>query len=135
MAGEYNSLMKEVNARLLLPQKLREPTTNESWKLYQQMVTETLAISFEVDNVSDKVFSMGLTAGPTNKDEVLEAFSAMTIIGATVFGKGDNAIAISSVCADAVKSKEHSSEKMYAGKKVYCGYIDGVYMAGISEPK
>lgn len=135
LAADYNAKMKEVNAKLQLPPNLREPKDNGEWKLYQQLVTETTAITFEAEDLTNKAFSMGLVVGATTKEEVVDAFLAMTMVSATVFGKGENANAISSVCAAALKTSDKHAEKTYAGYTVYCSYLDGAYMAGISVPR
>lgn len=135
----YNSLMKQVDANLLLPpeKRLTPAARNETFHVLERKLTPSVAVNFEVDNATGRPFSMNMVGYMDEPGKVGPLLAVMSGVAATTLGKGEeNAGSILRACTAAAKSKTNNSQTRVRGFTAYCSVIQGVWIAGINvNPK
>lgn len=91
----------------------------------------TVQLSIEIDNQSNRAFSLSMIGGPTNPQDQNDNVIAMIAIASTVYGKKENADAIGDACNGA---REEPKKVRIGSFDVYCGYAMGALVTGISVP-
>ena len=137
LAVKYNAILLGVAPELMIPSEsnLNVTARNDRYYLIQEMVHEGVAITFEVDNVTDKPFSMGVVTATESEKQITNTMVALAGVGAAVFGQNEDAGAVARACTEAAKSEGKHHEMMVKGKQVWCGIAPTSLMAGVTEPK
>lgn len=133
----YNRTIFQIEQKLTLPSAdlLREGARNDIFHVMQYPVTPNITVQFEIENVSNKPFSIGVIGAPVAKAEIESMVAIIGTLGVTVFGKGDNDGVLARTCTAAVKSKDQTLQIRREDLDVYCTYVMGGWIAGISVPR
>ena len=137
LAVKYNAILLGVAPELMIPSESNLTVTarNDRYYLILERVHEGVAITFEVDNVTDKPFSMGVIAATESERQITNTMVALAGVGAAVFGQNEDAGAVARACTEAAKSEGKHHEMLVNGKQVWCGIAPASLMAGVTEPK
>lgn len=137
LIDRYNKVMSDIDGKLLLPsvEKFQPVGKNDLFHAVGYRVSPEINISFEVDNASGKPFSIGFIGQAGSAQKISNLLAVMAAVGATAFGKGEDAGAIARVCAAAADVREKNSIVRVQDLDVFCGVAEGVWIAGVSVPK
>lgn len=131
---KWNTFAIETDKSFVLPQKglWEDGGKNDKFHAIRYKIKPSVYVTIEVDNQSQKAFSLSILGAKQSDDDVLDLFNAMVLVGVTTYGKGDNAGALGRACKDADKEP---NEIRVGAFNVFCSYPLGVMMAGVSVPK
>lgn len=137
LVDRYNNIAAQIDRSHLLPpaNALEDGGKNEKFHVLRHAVKPNIYLTIEVDNATGFPFSLGVTAAPTNNDEMLSLLGVLPTIGATIFGKGEKAGVIVNECTKATDPKNKPASIRVDEFEVICAQAMGLWMAGISVPK
>lgn len=134
LIDRYNAFATAgIGASFMLPATLAETARNPVFHAYEHMFSSPTMINIEVENNTGRPFSLNVAGSPQNATQHAEMMAVMGAVGATIFGKGDDAGAILRECVEAVKSETKTHSTVINGFKVYCSNLGELgWMSGIS---
>lgn len=132
----YNRTIFQIEQKLTLPSAdlMRAGGKNDIFHVIEYPVTPNITVQFEIENVSKKPFSIGVIGAPVTAAEIGSMVAVIATFGVTVFGKGENDGVLARTCTAAATSKEQTLQVQREGFHVYCTYVMGGWIAGISVP-
>jgi len=138
LIDRYNTVAKGLDRSLLLPPlNAMEPGgKNAAFHTYRHVVAAGIVVVIEVDNTSNRPFSIGVfgnTDGTTTISMNLIAVLA-TIGRALVGDDGDGGILIAA-CNEASKAAQANASRKYKGLEASCGVAGPIWIASVSAPK
>lgn len=134
LLDRYNQAMLEIDRELLLPpvNALEDAGRNPKFHLLRHAVKPTIFVSTEVENTTQKPFSLGVYAAPRDAHDVISMAAAQTAVGVAFFGKGERGGALVRLCANAAKNPGNPHSEQIEAFQVFCSTAEGIWMAGIS---
>lgn len=137
LIARYNKIMKEIEPTLALPSadRFSRAGNNAQFQSLAYEASPQITIVFEVDNISKKPFSIGFIGHLESPQKIGDLLGVMAAVGATAFGKGNDAGAVARVCAAAADAREKSSTLRLEDLDVFCAVAEGVWIGGVSVPK
>lgn len=137
LIDQYNSIAAQIDRSQLLPPKaaLESHGANSKFHALRHQVSPGIYVTMEVDNATGRPFSLGLVSGSGGGKHAVSFATTLAAVGATVIGTdakgGDVLIA---ACLEASKAELGWSKKTVNGFLVYCGSLNGAWMAGVAAP-
>jgi len=143
IVAKYNAQATKIDARLTLPavsmfERISVDAPGVTFYTLRHEVLPNVWMLMEIDRASDRPFSLAVwgASNPDDMDHNIMLIAAMTTVGATIFGPGDDASVLVRLCGTlGDKSGKSSNRLALRGLEAYCGMTGGLWMSGVTVPK